>query len=257
MKKNISFLIALITMIGLPSFAKDEVSEFEVGDAPHLILTNTSGKITVKPGSKGLVVIKAVQKTDEIKVIKEQEGDTITVRTEYPSGRYRGKGVSFEIEFPGEGRLDIESVAGSIEVKGVDGRHQLNTISGNVKLSDAQGDFTIGATSGKVALKQIGPSEMEVTVLTGNIDYSQGNLEGGDYHFSVTTGNINITHGDRASYRISGRTTNGKIFDETGGNFDIRKPKYGPNKSIRGTFNDGDVWVRATTVVGNITIKVN
>ena len=257
MKKKISFLAIAMVVLAAFAFARD-ARVFEVGGSPELDLRNVAGDITIRVGSSDQIVIKASKDDERVEVIMEQTGDLVTVETKYPEGirNFKG-GVDFDIEFPSEGRLTIESVSGSIDVVGVNGRLNLSTVSGEVSVARLEGDLELKSVSGRVTMNEIGSASAEASSTSGSIVYKNGDLAGGDYRFNSTSGSVKITHGEAASYRISGRTISGGITNDVGDEVEVIKQKYGPTQSVKGEFNGGETKVTVNTVSGSIVLTLN
>ena len=237
-------------------FAANEQSRtFNIEGTADLSLSNISGSITISRGSADSIQVSYEKSSDEITVKMEQNGDKVTVSTEYPQGFHGRGGVDFTVLFPPQGRLDIESVSGTIKLADVSGKIGLQTVSGNLHLERSGGEMELNAVSGSIELSEIGSASMEANSISGSITYKGGSLEGGDYQFNSTSGRIHISHGSDASYKIEGRTVSGAIDSRVGDGVSVKKAKYGPLKSVSGDFNGGEVNLEVNTVSGSITIE--
>ena len=255
MKKiSLVFLMAISAM----AFASD-TREFDISSRADLDLANVSGDITLKVGSADRVVVSYVKKDDDIEVIFQQNGDRITVEVEYPQDRRKKRwngGVHFTVEFPADGDLSLSSVSGDVDAEGVNGRIRLKSVSGNVELRNASGDVKTESVSGNVILSDMGEAELDAKSVSGNVKYA-GDLTGGDYNFESVSGNVNLQVSDASSFRISGSTMSGSVRNNLGGDIQVKKAKYGPQTSINGSYNGGDVRVDVGSVSGSVTVSSN
>lgn len=260
MKNYFYFLLTSFLMSGLWVHASDITREFKVSSAPDLVLRNIAGEIRVKPGSSDRVVIHVNRDDDDIEVDMFQSGNRINIKVRYPSrNNYGNRGdIDFRIEVPAKcNNLELHSVSGSIEVTGIRSQMNLQTVSGDIELSRCAGEMKLNAVSGDIELDKLGPSAIDASTISGNVDYRDASLEGGDYSFSSTSGNININHSASASYRISGRTISGNISNNVANTIEIKRSKYASTESVSGYYNGEDVWIEAHSVSGDISIRKN
>jgi len=253
-KKAIAAVMLAAT--ALAAFAAENVREFDVGVQPMLELSNISGDIAVVRGDGGRITVKYDKKDDSIRVLMEQNGDRVSVRVEYPEEKrnFRG-GVRFEIQFPSEGELELQSVSGSIDVTGVDGYHMLKSVSGDVKVAELSGDLSLNSVSGDVEMTRVGPSEVKANSVSGSVEYRGGNLEGGPYAFNTTSGSVIVRHGLDASYRVSGNTISGSIRADLEG-LHVAKQKYVNSSSLKGEYNGGAVRLSVNSISGRVSVEV-
>lgn len=252
------FVLTLFNFAGMAcvAMAGTQVREFDVGGNPELELTNISGDIKVVQGAGDRINVTFEKRDDRIEVEFEQVGDSVRVRTIYPDNvRNTRGGVYFTVEFPAEGQLLLTSVSGAIDVNGIFGTHRLKSVSGHVRVANLEGELDLNSVSGNVEMTRLGIAEVEATSISGDVVYREGDLLGGDYNFSSTSGSIRLNHGPAASYDISGRTLSGNIRNKIGNELEVIKAKYGPNTRLEGSVNGGTVRVRANSISGGITIE--
>ena len=258
-KKNAIFSSVIMFGFAFIATASDMKREFSVGDSPTLTLRNIAGDIEVRPGASNRIVVHVDRDDDDIEVDMFQNRDRITIKVRYPRrNNYRNKGdVDFRIEFPAKGNnLELHSISGSIEVKGIQADMKLKTVSGEVQVLDSQGDMKLNAVSGDIEMTDIGTSSIDASTISGDVEYRRGKLEGGDYSFSSTSGNVDIYHDAAASYQISGRTISGSIENDVSDSITVKKAKYSGVQSVYGTYNKGKgVWIEANTVSGDINLR--
>ena len=259
MKKYSRLLLTALVLSGLSIYAADISREFKVSSAPDLVLRNIAGEIKVKAGSGDKVVVHVERDDDDIEVDMFQSGNRINIKVRYPMrNNYGNRGdVDFRIEVPGNcNNLELHSVSGSIEVAGIHSQMNLQSVSGDINLSRCSGDMKLNAVSGDIELDELGSAAIDASTISGDVVYRNANLEGGDYSFSSTSGNIRISHGRAASYRISGRTISGNISNDVANTIEVKRSKYGSQKSLSGYYNGENVWIEAHSVSGDISIRV-
>lgn len=254
---NIAKLTWIIVLAALaaPVKADQYTKTFQVSGEPRLTLSNVSGDITIEAGDNQEIVIQVTRDDEAIEVNMEQTNGRVEVKTHFPKRqRTFDGGVHFHVFFPSQGRLDVESVSGNVEVMGIAGDLELSSVSGHVVLNRSSGDLELSSVSGDVEAYDIGPADMDASSISGNVIY-EGNFEDGDYEFSSTSGNVKIRHGASAAYHIRGQTVSGSIRNNVGDEIRIKKDKWGPMKSMEGSVNGNGVSVEVDTVSGSISIE--
>ena len=257
MKTIFSFLISTVMGFVLLPAANGDVRTFELDGDPYLILENVSGNITLRPGADGMAVVNYTKEDDRVEVHFDQSGGRLEIRVEYPrgGGNFRG-GISFDIQFPAEAKLNVKSVSGNITSEGISGELELNSVSGTIEVSNASGSFDLNSVSGDVDMTGLGEAEVDANSISGDVKYSRGSLSGGDYNFNSTSGNVTIRHGADASFHISGQSVSGNIRSGSNG-LAVKTAKYTHMKSLGGSYNGNGVSVSVNTVSGNISVDVD
>ena len=173
--------------------AATETRTFDVSSEANLELSNVAGDITITSGSNDRIEVNFDNPDDEIEVIFDQEGDTLKVHVEYPRNyRSKNKGVSFEVSFPSEGNLEINSVSGNVKVMSIDGTHRLKSVSGDVTVDNMSGEMELNSVSGDVKMNDMGNASIDAASISGDVLYENGSLGGGPYDFASTSGNVTL-----------------------------------------------------------------
>jgi len=250
-KLSIVFLLAVTAV-----FSGETTREFQVGDGATLNLSNISGDITVTHGKSNQITITSIQKDDRIEVTMEQVGDTVTVKTIYPKGNNKNLGgVDFQVSFPSEGSLDIQSVSGSIEVTGVAGSQSLKSVSGDIVARGLAGELSLDSVSGDVDMAEMNGANINANSVSGDIKY-RGGFPGEEYNFNSTSGGVQIDYVGGAACILKGQSISGSIDSDNDG-LTIHTQKYSGMKSVSGDVNGGGAEVSVNTVSGNIRIGTN
>ena len=248
-KVSIVFLLAVSALFG-----GEATREFEVGDGAVLNLTNISGDITVRQGDNNLITITSTQKDDRIEVTMEQSGNTITVKTNYPKGNnYRNGGVDFEVTFPADGDLNLQSVSGSVQVTSIAGDHNLKSVSGNVVARDLAGELSLNSVSGDVDMSEMGIANIDANSVSGDVKY-QGGFQGDSYAFNSTSGDVVLTYESSSAFNLRGQSVSGSI-DSDSDSLVVHTQKYSGMKSVSGDINGGGAEVSVNTVSGRIRVQ--
>ncbi|PIE89439.1 MAG: hypothetical protein CR997_11395 [Acidobacteria bacterium] len=231
--------------------------EFQIKGHPSLILSNISGDITIEQGKTHTIAIEADNPNPEVEILFEQKGDRVTVETKYPKNNTGiRKGVEFRVQVPNYCDLKINSVSGDVKLSHVEGRIYLNTVSGDLDMEETGGHLKLNSVSGDIMIKGLDNCDLEANSVSGDLVLTKARLESGVYEFNTTSGDIEIWHGQGASYRISGQAISGSMSNETNGDIVIKKAKYGGKRSIDGSYGSGKAEVDINTISGDLTVGV-
>jgi hypothetical protein len=164
------FLLAL-GLSPTSSLAKEKFEEkFEktvsLAKDGKVYLKNISGDVDVKTWDRGEVKIDALKvskhssmdKAKEyaglVKIEVTEEGDTLSIMTEYPKKGPKGMSVSvdFNLTIPSGASADINSVSGGLTLTNIGGAAKAETVSGNVTLEKIAGVLKGKTVSGTVTV---------------------------------------------------------------------------------------------------------
>ncbi len=206
-----------------------------------LRLRNQNGSIDVTTWAEPRVKIEADKAAasredlDDVKVDISGEGSRVEVETRAPGRGLFGRAyrVNYRISVPAGVRLDVETVNGSIDVRGVAGEARCHTTNGSVDVSDATGEVDATTTNGAVGV------ELKTVVADGR------------YNLRTTNGSASLSVPKGASGYFEARTVNGSL--STGDLPLKREGKWGP-KSAKGQVGDGQARFIIETVNGSASI---
>ena len=133
---------------------------------------------------------------------------------EISSGGGGGTGVDYELRVPAGSTVEVESVAGDVEVSGVDNSATIRTESGDIAVEDVQGSIVVEALSGDVTISEVSTETGDAGVTVGSGDLELSDLVVGILEARVETGDVTV------SGRFSG---SGRVLVETG-SIDARIP---------------------------------
>lgn len=194
-----------------------------------VILRNISGNIEVKTWGKAEVSIKAIKSTkassekiaqerfDLVKIDVSKQGDTLTIKTEYPkedklSRKIKNFSVDFWLVIPSQAEVDIHSVSGDVYAEKIGGELHAETVSGDVEVMDAARFSRAKSVSGDVTVSNASDG-VDCDSVSGDIDVRNVN---GDADLKTVSGEItlqNIRNGDIDAETVSGEV---KLIDVKG-----------------------------------------
>jgi len=176
--------------------------------------------------------------------VESVSGDVLTSAT--PKVEL-AKSVSGDVSLGGvtsDGDLSASSVSGSVTAKGVKARGlDLGTVSGTITISDASCD------------------RLDSKSVSGDIGYSGTIARAGRYNINTHSGSIRLTLSGSTGFELIANTFSGNIRSDLpitiGGSQSGRpeRPRFGPGRSIRGTFGDGSASLSLRTFSGDVVIQ--
>ncbi len=167
---------------------------FEVGDDGALDVRIASGKVEIKRGQDGVIVVRGRGDTENLNV--EQHGSTVWVSSESRSTQISkrihigvGRAVYLSIEVPEGIDIVVHVASADLECDPPSARLNVNSASGDIRFTDT-GDLTVKTASGDVHGHKVG----------GRLDFVSAS---GDLHVesigdraSVSTASGDIQIGD-------------------------------------------------------------
>lgn len=128
---------------------------FAVGEKPYLDLGNFAGKVTVRAGEDNVIRVVAVKKAlsesalGRISVTMNQEGDGVVVRTT-KRNNLNSAAVDLEVIAPPDTEMELNTGAGSIEIRGMTGSIEAHSGAGSISVSGARGPVRLGTGAGTI-----------------------------------------------------------------------------------------------------------
>ena len=234
-------ICASLLFLASPGFATNQVFDhrYPLHSGGKFTLENVNGSVQVDGWEREEVEVQAVKTArwnpadlDRVQIEVESKGGGIAVRTRYPHDEGVEVAVEYRVRVPYHVLLDtVETVNGSVQVRGVEGRGLLRSVNGNVELLDSAGSFSARTTNGNVhlELRQLaGDVPMNVSTVNGSVVLAlpanaQANLDvrsmNGDFHSDLPVevpGSFSSAHAFRGRLGAGGgevsiRTVNGRI----------------------------------------------
>ena len=152
---------------------------FDVGATPALEVTTGRGKIAVRTGAPGRIVVNGLVTvrfgvnvpSDAMTVAQgvaasppvRHDGDLVVLSTPTDGRERRAVTVSYEVEVPPATRVTTTSESGETTVAGVEGPLAVKTQSAAITVQRTRGDATVGTGSGAVKLDDVGATTRVTT----------------------------------------------------------------------------------------------
>lgn len=150
----------------------------------------------------------------------------------------------------GSGYISLQSVSGSIGVQQAKGRIDVHAVSNSITLTDVSGDVTGETVSGDVKLEGIESSNVDVSTVSGEVEYEGTIRDGGRYRFSTHNGDVVLGVPDKTNATISVSTFNGD-FDSS---FPVSVTEA-QRRRFSFTIGSGSARVELSTFNGDIKLR--
>jgi hypothetical protein len=236
-------LLAAIACLVFPAHAADENFHqiYPLAAGGSFALENVNGSVQVEGWSRDEVEVSAVKTAtrsdsrdlSQVKIeVDQSHPGQVAVHTRYPQGEGAEVAVEYHVHVPYRILLgSIETVNGSVTVRGVEGGGELRSVNGNVEVFDSSGRFSEKTTNGnlRLELRQLmagGPMNLETvngSVVLGLPEGARADLKvlsmNGDFYSELPVTSAASKPAARAFHaklgtgggEISVRTINGGI----------------------------------------------
>jgi Putative adhesin len=174
----------LVFLIGfvVPALASVQVTDhtYPLSPGGEFTLKNINGSVQVDGWEREAVEVEAVKTArsnpsdlDRVQIDVRRAAGSIAVYTRYPEGDSVEVAVDYRIHVPYRVLLGgVETVNGSVTVRGVDGSGELRSVNGDVDVMDSSGRFTARTTNGNVHLdlrRLHGDGPMDLATVNGSL----------------------------------------------------------------------------------------
>jgi hypothetical protein len=158
-------LPAAIACLVFPARAADENFHqiYPLAAGGSFALENVNGSVQVEGWSRDEVEVSAVKTAtrsdsrnlSQVKIeVDQSHPGQVAVHTRYPQGEGAEVAVEYHVRVPYRILLgSIETVNGSVTVRGVEGGGELRSVNGNVEVFDSSGRFSEKTTNGNLRLE--------------------------------------------------------------------------------------------------------
>ncbi|HEX6200007.1 MAG TPA: DUF4097 family beta strand repeat-containing protein [Thermoanaerobaculia bacterium] len=255
----LAFVLALL-VAAAPALAV-EVQErlektYDLGAGGEVSVGNVNGAVVVEGWDRDEVRVVAVKKAkastraraeevlDKIEVRITRSGSRLEIDTRRPESSNSvfswlfGNGVSGDVSYtvsvPRRTDLEVDTVNGHVEVRGVEGHVEADTTNGGIEMADIRGSVDAGTTNGAIRVRLA-----EVAA-------------GRSMSFSTTNGGIHVTVPRAARVTLDASTTNGGIDLDDLPAADVRT--HG-RRHLKAEINGGGPTIELSTTNGGITIS--
>jgi hypothetical protein len=160
---TVFLLLAGLFCISLRCSAADELFKqtYPLPPGGSFVLENVNGSVHVDGWERDEVEVSAVKtaQSDQhdlelVKIEVDSKPGQVAVHTSYPKGQGVEVAVEYHVHVPYRVLLgNVETVNGSVTVRGVEGSGELRSVNGNVEVTDSTGRFSEKTTNGNVRLE--------------------------------------------------------------------------------------------------------
>ncbi|HTV58435.1 MAG TPA: DUF4097 family beta strand repeat-containing protein [Verrucomicrobiae bacterium] len=144
------------------------------------LLENVNGSVQVEGWDRNEVEVSAVKSSDtdpgelgQVKIEVDSVPGKVAVRTRYPNGQGADVAVEYRVHVPYKVLLgSVETVNGSVLVRGVEGSGDLKSVNGNVEVLNSSGRFNAKTTNGDLHLELrqlLDGSPMDIETVNGSV----------------------------------------------------------------------------------------
>jgi DUF4097 and DUF4098 domain-containing protein YvlB len=196
--KGLSLLILAVSVVAvLPAYADEWSKTYNLSGKPDLRVETSDANIRVSTWDQNNIEARVTTtryKIGEggIRIEEHQTGDSVEIEVRYPHHNFRvewgSHRVEIEIHMPREGKVNLRTGDGKIEIGGLkgemdlhsgDGSETLDGVDGKLRASTGDGHITANGRFDELELKT-GDGRVEVRAAAGSSLASGWRLETGD-----------------------------------------------------------------------------
>jgi putative adhesin len=188
------------------SAAADELFKqtYPLPPGGSFLLENVNGSVHVDGWERDEVEVSAVKTAqsdqhdlDLVRIEVDSKPGQIAVHTRYPKGQGVEVAVEYHVHVPYRVLLgSVQTVNGSVMVRGIEGAGELRSVNGNVEVTDSTGRFSEKTTNGNVRL--------ELRQL----------FDGGPMNLETVNGSVMLGLPSTARTELKVLSMNGDVFSE-------------------------------------------
>ncbi|MFY9753293.1 MAG: DUF4097 family beta strand repeat-containing protein [Candidatus Acidiferrales bacterium] len=157
-------LLAAALCFAAPSYATTKQifeHSYPLTQGGSFMLENINGSVQVEGWDRDEVEVQAVKSEEDdsqdlnaVKIEVDSQPGQVAVHTRYPQGQTADVAVEYHVHVPYKILLgSVETVNGSVVVRGVEGSGELRSVNGNVEVLDSSGRFNARTTNGDLRLE--------------------------------------------------------------------------------------------------------
>src|SRR5947209_2470116 len=261
MKRIALGVFALTLAVALPAFADEWSKTYNISGRPDLRVETSDANIRLTTWDQNTIEAKVITTRYKIgdggiRVEEHQTGDSVEIEVRYPHhyvgfewGNHR---VDIIIQMPRQGKVNLSTGDGKIELAGLKGEMDLHSGDGSENLDNVDGKLRANTSDGHIRASgrfdelelKTGDGHVDVRAAQGSSPYTGWRLETGD-------GNVTLeVPGDLAA-DVDLHTSDGHI--------DLDMPVTTGGKlrqnEIRGKINGGGNLVTIRTGDGSIHLR--
>jgi DUF4097 and DUF4098 domain-containing protein YvlB len=263
-RTGLMMILVLCAAAALPAHADEWAKTFTITGKPDLHIETSDANIRVDTWDQNTIEAKVATTRDKIgedgiKVEDRQNGDSVEIEVRYPRDRHFGihvdmgnHRVDVTIHMPREGRVNLRTGDGKIEManfKGEmdlssgDGSQVLDSVDGKLRASTGDGHIRVEGRFDVLDLKT-GDGHVDVRAAEGSALAAEWRLESGD-------GSVSLEVPGTLAADVDLRTSDGHI--------DLEMPVTTEGKikenEVRGKLNGGGNLMTIRTGDGSIHLR--
>ena len=206
MKRVALLFLAIGAIAVIPAFADEWSKTYNISGKPELRIETSDANIRVTTSDQNTIEAKVVTSRYKIgeggiQVEEHQSGDAVDIEVHFPHhafavdwGQHR---VDVIIQMPREGKVNLRTGDGKIELTGLkgemdlhtgDGSEVLNDVDGKLRASTGDGHITANGRFDELDLKT-GDGHVDVRAVEGSMISTTWRLETGDGNVSLEVPN--------------------------------------------------------------------
>jgi hypothetical protein len=200
--KRLIFVVAVGLIATLPASADEWTKTYNISGKPDLQIETSDANIRVSTWDQNTIEAKVVTEhykigEDGIRVEEHQSGDSVEINVRYPhSGFILGWSnhrVDIIIQMPREGRVDLRTGDGRIDIAGLKGEMELHSGDGSETLDAVDGKLRASTDDGHIQASgrfdaldvKTGDGHVDVRAASGSSLSAGWRLETGDGNVSL------------------------------------------------------------------------
>jgi DUF4097 and DUF4098 domain-containing protein YvlB len=260
--RRLGFVVASLVLLAVPFARADEWSKtYTITGKPDLRVETSDANLHVDTWDQKTIEVHVTTKRYKIgdggiKIIEHQNGDSVELELRYPHHiftiEFGSSRVDVEIHMPREGRMDLHTGDGAIEVANFKGNIDLESGDGNQEITSVDGSLRARTGDGHIRASgrfdsldlNTGDGRIEARVQPGSVMNSGWTLHTGD-------GSVRLQLPDNFAADVDLHTGDGHI------NLDFPVTVEGRlgEKNIHGKINGGGNVLTVHTGDGSIEIE--
>jgi len=260
--KRLSFCVLTVSLVAvLPAYADEWSKTYNLSGKPELRIETSDANIRVTTWDQNSIEAKVITSRYKIgeggiRVEERQTGDSVAIEVRYPHHNFNVEWgphrVDIIIQMPREGRVNLRTGDGKIDIAGLkgemdlhsgDGSENLEAVDGKLHASTGDGHITAHGRFDELELKT-GDGHLEVRAAGGSSLAAGWRLETGD-------GNVSLEVPGELAADVDLHTSDGHI--------DLDMPITTEGKirqnEVRGKLNGGGSLLTIRTGDGSIHLR--
>lgn len=259
---RICMFVALLGLAALPAGADEWSKSYSLSGRPDLLVETSDANIRVTTGDQNTIEAKVITSRYKIgeggiRIEERQTGNSVEIDVRYPHHNFNfewgsGHRVDIIIQMPREGRVNLRTGDGKIELAGLKGEMDLHTGDGSVNLDAVDGK--LHASTGDGHIQASGRfDELELKTGDGHVDVraGSGSSLASNWRLETGDGGVSLEVPQTLAADVDLHTSDGHI--------DLDMPVTTEGKlqqnEIRGKLNGGGNLLTIRTGDGSIHLK--